>query len=184
MSHRLLQDLLRQGRTARYAGRDAEAKVHYSEALEAARTAQDRSMESEALSGLGSAEVWSNPAAARELLTQALALIEVRAKGVRVAGLKLHLALACLDAGDGAEARLLLEANLPILEKQEQDLAVAFGTEILGMVLVAEGRRTDALDQFRRAAALRRQPGGEEASPLRWRNRRDAVIAELLRTPV
>jgi len=101
-----------------------------------------------------------------------------------VAGLKLHLALACLDAGDGAEARLLLEANLPILEKQEQDLAVAFGTEILGMVLVAEGRRTDALDQFRRAAALRRQPGGEEASPLRWRNRRDAVIAELLRTPV
>ena len=183
VSYRVLQDLLRQGRIAHYAGRDAEARVHYSEALEAARTAKDWSMESEALGGLGRTEVWSDPEAARELLTEAVALIEVRGKGVRVAGLKLHLALACFDSGDPARARLLVEANLPILDEQGQDLAVAFGAELLGMILVEEGRRTEALEQFRSAARRRRQPGGEEAAALRWRNRRDTVIAQLLGSP-
>lgn len=179
---RLLRDLLLQGRIARYAGREAEARVNYTEVLEAARLAKDWSLESEALFGLGNTELLRDPFAARRLLTESVQLIESRVKAVRVANVKVHLALACLDSGDLAESRRLLEASLPVLEREEQEFALAFGTEVMGLLLSGEGRPTSALDQFRRAATLRRQPGGEEASPLRWRNRRDALIAELLKS--
>ena len=180
MSYPLVQDLLRQGRIARYAGRDTEARVHYNEALAAARSAKDWSMESEALAGLGYTEEPVNPALARDLLRQAIALIELRAKSARVANVRLHLALACLDAGDAGEARQVLEQSLPVVEKAGYEFAIALGLEVMGMILVAEGSRAEALDHFRRAAELRRQPGGQEASPLWWRNRRDAVIGDLL----
>lgn len=180
MKKRYFEDLLTRGRLARYAGRHDEARVHYATVLEAARKAKDWSLEAEALAGLGTSDTFTDPIAARRLLEESTRILEAKGATARAAGTDVHLALACLDCDDPTEARRLLEKALPVLEKKDLQFAMAFAREVLGMVLVTENRNAEALDEFRRAALLRRQPGGEEASPLNWRTRRDAVIASLL----